>query len=536
MKNETYEFSLENYITDLKKDFIQKPTAIFTKQNKELNLLKNYNKLINKINNFYTYSTEGFSNFIQMIKDAIKKIIVLIDTLIKKMIAKFLEITYKSKNGLYKKLSNTKGSKVKINLKVKERPLNKRLLRNIDEELENLDEFRNISFDDLNYEAKYNSYSSSQTFDSINGIKKYITDIFYDSNKPNKENIDVCDFFQIRSDSTDHPEAFELLSDEYAKKFSNMKNSTENFLKQVKNQYNNLTKTDTYKEEEKYYTGLKLFINRITYIYNFIYRFFIESVKVRSKIAKYIICMYSGIKLEELTGDELRRKELDKFYESLAMRKKNLIPDFSLSQVHKKFYNEYPNPEEMKKKFEELDEELYKCKDRNSLKHKEIFKEIFKLVLPEDLANQLISDQIQYTIREISINQTHVFLNIYLIKYAYDLTNEDVLYHTSERPNLTTLIGTTKPEEDMIYFSSQRIFLGLNSIIQRVGGTSLLNFFKRNKKIRVYKVKDKLDIVYDDPELNNSGAVFTDKQSVQVEDITDLFQSLDETKDVDLGE
>lgn len=136
---------------------------------------------------------------------------------------------------------------------------------------------------------------------STDKVKSYIKKIFYSEDKKSKTTI--RNYFGCNVGET--PKAIIILSEDYTKKLINNKNVLESYLKELKSLKNRII--DFQKEhgnvviEEKRVPieKIKKILSNINYFNNINYSFFLEALKVRRKVAKYITKAVLGEKITE---------------------------------------------------------------------------------------------------------------------------------------------------------------------------------------------------------------------------------------------
>ena len=310
----TYSFNLDNYINSLESNRPFNDYKILV-NNKDYNTLSlEHNRLMNevndRINTLDTLSEESFGEafvskitaFISWFKDMINRLITMISTFIKRIIAKIYELTLRSKNGLYKQFKSSVFTSV--NIPIKDRKLNPNMIGDMEKYTESIRSwnkaFTKSTASILNNEDNYNNHqefvdllkeNETRLYDlKETGVGNYIDKIFYSEEK--KFNTTIREYFGCNAGQT--PKQLIILSDEYKEKLIKVKKETENFLKMLKIRrndfFNYLNKTQSVEDSEKeqIINTYKNIIKNITYFHNMNYTFFIKAVKVRAKVAKYI--------------------------------------------------------------------------------------------------------------------------------------------------------------------------------------------------------------------------------------------------------
>lgn len=612
-------FSLESYIECLRNDIndnysynIYEPCVEgYNINTLESMINKDYNSIIKEmknIDNFSKYSLEGidiktiFTKFINWAIDVIKRLIETCKTFIKFVIANISLLFTRSKQGLYRKFKNSVFTS--LNLEIKDKPLHPEMINNINKFIDKYDGI----LANFNSEIDYANSTNSSWYKELDselkeikeiGVKKFISNIFYKTEEKTK--MSIGDYFNCKVQET--PKAIFVLSDRYVENLKETKKQIENLLFSLNALYGILLirkkKVDISNEDM---SKLKHLTKNSVYFYSMLYSFVIESLKVRKKVAKYILKGSLGKLFEQLQPEnenlndyELKVVEFEKYRDVEVNKKKerfilyeNVKDGNTLCTifVDKLFVKDNDNnialhfwftadsiedPDFKDPTFESLINKLISLHklfseknnnplSNNHLKGLEILEELITIAKinigfnwKEELTTQKFdatyqsihskSDQSK-VIRYVRFIQ-RISIALFLASKRYMIKPEDNLFHSSENKNLSSL----KPfhhSYDMSLFSEPRIYFNLNRLGGRYGSeitNNVKDFLLKNKRklfsipYNIYKVVDRSAIdgqyVYLDPEHTQEqrqSVYLKAKGDVKVENITDLLESLIETK------
>ena len=588
----TYSFNLDNYINSLESNRPFNDYKILV-NNKDYNTLSlEHNRLMNEVNtmiNSDMYSTEGIMNniskFISWFKDMINRLITMISTFIKRIIAKIYELTMRSKNNIWSKYKDSKFTAG--NIKIKDYRLKRRsdMMDTIDDfmdaweiwdsciseepdleqSIDAMTELDNLLDEMIPSEERNSPKASSY----ING---YCFKMFYESNE--KVEMTIQDFFDCKTGET--PSQIELLSDDYKHYLLQFKKNNEQFLRKLKslqktylNFFSEKSKeiSDIYEEPEAVVEKCKKLLKNITLLHNINYTFFITVARLRNKIAKYILKASLGGILDKLDSENKESQKTKNGYyyyrelpsgSSQADFKKNngKLEVDSRGALH---FIKYKANEKMSPNDNEFTEAWFglynKLKSLNCLsdfrnragrlmhqfkgdkmggKPISFKNEITRLIeslwtiektIPLPFENLLL--------REFDIDPDYGvnFSILYGTRCIEFDKDKDILYHTSDVA-LNALNGSGMTKEGFIY-SEPRIYVGVNEIYDRIGGSPIsVNDKKALKSLLkntyVYKLIIPQNItVYSDPEIGGM-AGYIIANNVQVENMTnELIEYID---------
>lgn len=575
----TYSFNLDNYINSLESNYSFNDYKILV-NNKDYNTLSiEHERLMNEVNaimNNDMFSTEGigdmFSKFISWFKDMIQKLINLFTTFIKRIIAKIYELTLKSKNDIWKKYKGAKFSAV--NIQITDYPLrrNTNIMKFIDEFLGKWTIWAATITEEPQFESMNSIVDLSNLLFNVeqdeqlssSKISDYFHNMFYETSKTQ---MDIKYFFDCKKGET--PNQIELLSDEYKDSLIRCKKNAEQFLKKLKSMQKTYIDYLSNNQEaidygSRFSDGLvepfKRVIKNITLLHNINYTFFIEVVKLRNKIAKYILKASLGGLFDKLEPQEKGIKVGEINYYSYREPCHKFIEELDIGNGVLKidcrgtlFFVKYKAHEKMNygdNSFVDAWLQLYgKLKSLNCL---DSFKgragNMIHRFKGDKMGGKLISFKDETTalikamgsietnmqlpfenflIREVDIDPDYGcnFSILYGTRCMEFDKDKDILYHTSDI-SLNSLSASGITKEGFIY-SEPRIYVALNEVYDRIGGGGIrytdkkaLKEYIKNSKSNIYKLIIPNNItLYSDPEIGGSAGYIL-ANNVQVENMT----------------